>query len=99
MTVASTSKENYHKEIKGARENSQASKVFQAMKELGRGCTMRQIQEKTGMEINEVSRSLNNLRIKHKVIDFFDALATYNGKTKRVHHYFVKGECVQAKLF
>jgi signal transduction histidine kinase len=99
MTVAPTSAITYHKEIKGYKENSQASIVFQAMKELGRGCTMRQIQGKTGMEINELSRSLNNLRTKRKVIDFFDALSTYNGKTKKVHHYFIKGEAVQTNLF
>jgi uncharacterized protein (DUF4213/DUF364 family) len=97
MTVASTSIAVYHMEIKGEREDSQDKIILDAMIRIGRAAAMREIQEETIplMEINAVSRSLNNLRTKLKKIDFFDAV--YKGR--KVHHYFLIDLPVQTKLF
>jgi hypothetical protein len=101
MTVASTSAIVYHTEIKGYKENSQDQIILKAMIRIGRASTMREIQEATRfegekeLEINVVSRSLNNLRTKLKKIDFFDAVY----KNRRVHHYYLIELPVQTKLF
>lgn len=90
--VSQTSGKVYHEEIKGVKEDSQAEIVFKAIVRIGRACTMREIKDKCGLEINVVSRSLNNLRVKENRIEYFDADATVNGKTRRVHHYMVKSK-------
>lgn len=95
MTASTTSKIVYNKEIKGKKEDSQDSIILKAMSKIGRACTMREIQELTGLEINVVSRSLNNLRTKAQLIDYFDA----DFKGRRVHHYFIKQVDQQTKLF
>lgn len=97
--VSSTSKEVFHNEIKGNKDNSQNKEVFAVIKSFGRACTMREIQEKSGLEINVVSRTLNNLRTKLKVIDFFDAVSSSGGKPRKVHHYFIITMNGQVSIF
>lgn len=58
--VSGTSIHSYHTEIKGKKEDSQDNIILNVIKEHG-PCTARMIQDKTRMEINCVSRSLNNL--------------------------------------
>lgn len=103
--VSATSIEVYNSEIKGRKEDSQNEIVFKALKKLGVGSIMRDIQQATKefnngkeLEINVVSRSLNNLRVKHKRIDFFDAY-TKGNKPRYLHHYFIIQLNGQTNLF
>lgn len=58
--VSETSIHNYHNEIRGKKENSQDQIILKAIEKLGPS-TCRMIQKETGLEINVVSRSINNL--------------------------------------
>jgi predicted transcriptional regulator len=60
MPVADTSKEAYHKAIKGKTETFQDEIVFQAVCKYG-PCTSQKIASITGMAITSVTRSVNNL--------------------------------------
>ena len=65
--VSGTSIKCYHEEIKGTRQNSEADIICEAIKKI-MPCTGRQIMKVTGMEINVVSRALNDLWFKDKRI-------------------------------
>lgn len=65
--TSDTSVKCFHSEIKGTRQNSEADIIFKAIKEI-MPATGRMIMKATGMEINVVSRALNDLWYKDKRI-------------------------------
>lgn len=58
--VSETSRNCYFDHVKGFKENSQNFIIFNTIKRI-QPCTGRMIQKKTGIEISDVARSLNNL--------------------------------------
>src|SRR6478752_2523879 len=58
--VSSTSIHTYYNDIAGKKENSQDALILAAIDKLG-PCTARMIQKEVNLEINCISRSLNNL--------------------------------------
>lgn len=66
--ISDTSIKCYHEEIKGTRQKSEADIICEAIKRI-MPCTGRQIMKATGMEINVVSRALNDLWFKYKRIE------------------------------
>jgi hypothetical protein len=101
--VSPTSITVYHNEIKG-RTNSQNELVLKTMRFLGVASTANEIMEATKLytddkkplEINKVTRVLNDLRNKKKLIDFINVRENKEGG-RVVHHHFIKE--VQTKLF
>lgn len=65
--VSDTSIECYHSEIKGVRQKSEADIIFEAIKKI-MPASGRMLMKATGMEINVVSRALNDLWDKDKKI-------------------------------
>ena len=65
--TSDTSIKVYHEDIKGARAKSEADIICEAIKKI-MPCTSRQIMKATGMEINVVSRALNDLWDKYERI-------------------------------
>ena len=63
--TAITSINCYKNHIKGWRENSQNAIIYDTIKRI-QPCSGRMIQKETGMEINNIARSLNNLWYKLK---------------------------------
>jgi len=96
MTVARTSLEAYYNEIKDKKEVSQDKKILQAVKEI-QPCTCKQLELKTGLPINVVSRSVFNLKNKSKEIEmYFEAKCKVTGR--KAQHYIVKGtEIIERK--
>lgn len=100
--TSTTSINVYHEEIKGRKENSQDKIVLQTIQKLGT-CTGRQIQESTGLEINVISRSLNNLWTGKRnnnvplIEKYFAAKCPLTGR--KVFHFRVVPQGVQTKLF
>jgi transposase-like protein len=90
--VSPNSSRVYHEEIKGATEESQDDIIHKAIKKLCNPSSMRQIQRVTGLEINVVSRSLNNLCQKKQIIEMVENLhCAITGR--KVNHYKVKSDC------
>ena len=61
--TAITSINCYKNHIKGWRENSENAIIYDTIKRI-QPCSGRMIQKETGMEINNIARSLNNLWFK-----------------------------------
>ena len=103
MTVARTSIETYHNEIKG-KTNNQNEIVLKAMRRLGTASTDLEIAEVTKLftedhkplDRNVVTRVLNNLREIEKKVEFLDVK---NKKGRVVHHHFIKEAGKQINLF
>jgi hypothetical protein len=77
--VSASSLESYHNEIKGGKENSQDSIILSAFVAIGKPASARMIQKYLkgigiNIDINVVSRSVNNLHSKSKKIIFFEVL-------------------------
>jgi hypothetical protein len=86
MGVSPTSAKVYHDEIKGEKEESQDHVIYKAMQKFCNPVTARQIQKVTGLEINVVSRSVNNLCKKKEMIElYFTAKCPITGR--KVAHY------------
>jgi hypothetical protein len=84
--VSNTSKETYHKVIKGDKENSENEKVLQYLLSLnGRSATGRQISKATGIENSAVARCLYNLKKANKVYVSIIAKCQITGN--RAQHY------------
>lgn len=63
--VAETSINCYKNHVKGWKENSENSIIYNTIKRI-QPCTGRMIQKETGIEIGDIARSLNNLWYKLK---------------------------------
>lgn len=96
MTASANSIHVYHNEIKGTKENTQNELVLSKIKELCKPATARMLQPVTGLEINSLSRTLNNLCHKQKVIEImFSANCPVTGR--KAAHYVESGYPDQSK--
>jgi predicted DNA-binding helix-hairpin-helix protein len=78
----------YHEEIKGTKEDNQDQIILKAVKTC-QPCTYRQIQAVTNMEVNVLSRSLNNCKKKQLLEVYFSANCPITGR--KASHYVEKG--------
>jgi hypothetical protein len=88
MKVNPNSSKVYHEEIKGAKENSQDKVILKAIRTC-QPCTYRMIQKVTNMEVNVLSRSLNNCKKKEWIEVYFSANCPITGR--KASHYVEKG--------
>jgi hypothetical protein len=88
MTVSINSKKVYHEEIKGAKEETQDEQMLRIVKEL-EPCTAIAIEKAyPHFKINVITRCLNNLREKKKLIEvYFSAKCKHTQRTAA--HYRV----------
>jgi hypothetical protein len=108
MTVATTSKEVFNGEIKG-HTNWQNEIVLKVLKRLGQASTDKKIMEVSALftedhkplDRNVVTRVLNDLREKHKVVDYLDVkqILPDGSLGRKVHHHYLKEEGKQTRLF
>jgi hypothetical protein len=78
----------YFEEIKGAKEDNQDKVILKAIRTC-QPCTYRMIQQVTNMEVNVLSRSLNNCKKKEWVEVYFSANCPVTGR--KASHYVEKG--------